>query len=443
MSANGWVTRRELLRIGGVSLLAPLAITGTAARAALQGANNDTRCLFIFLQGGPSHLDLWDPKPQAPAEIRGPFSPIATAIPGVQFTEVVPRAAAVLQHVAVVRSMSHRFTNHIAGTYIMHTGSTVQQDTDREANPSDSPGPGAILNYLQSKRGPSPVPVSISLPTWLSIPGPSNRMPGQYAGFLGTNYDPFLIQGDPNSSDFRPLTLTLPQEVDASRFGSRRDLLQQFDDGARHLENLATHTRDRLYETALELLTDPHVREAVDLSREPLARRDRYGRTKFGQSLLLARRLSEAGVKYVAYNEFNQHWDTHNTLPRTLRQRATVWDKAYSALIEDLVDRGLLEKTLVINTGEFGRTPQFNVTGGRDHWPFAYSALLAGGGIRGGQVYGSTDSRGAAVLNKPVQPCDLLATLWSQLGIDPHLELRDRLGRPQLLCDGRPLTELL
>lgn len=443
------LNRRELLRIGAVSLLAPVAAPLFPASAqaapvrtsAEPGIGNSTRCLLIFLQGGPSHLDLWDPKPEAPVEVRGDFLPIATATAGLQFTELVPRAAQLTEHLAVIRSMTHRFTNHIAGTYIMHTGSTVQQDRDRETHPADFPGPGAVLNYLQAGR--IELPASISLPNWLSIPGPSNRMPGQYSGFLGATYDPFLIQGDPSQTDFRPLNLSLPGDVSSGRLDSRAGLLAQMDAGARHLENLATQTRDRLYEAALELLHDPRIRHAVDLSREPAQHRDRYGRTKLGQSLLLARRLSEAGVKYVAVNEFNQRWDSHNQIHRVLRRLAADWDQAYSALLTDLVGRGLLEETFVVCTGEFGRTPRFNEKGGRDHWPHVYTALLAGGGIRGGQVYGASDAQGAAVQNKPVEPADLLATLWTQLGINPQTELRDRQGRTHVLSTGRPLVELL
>lgn len=441
-------SRRELLRIGGLSLFATGASTGLSS--VLTAANRQSpiepvapqrNCIYMMLQGGPSHIDLWDPKPEASEQVRGVFRPIDTNLPGLRFGELMAQTAKIGHHLAVVRSMTHRFNNHIAGTYIMLTGSTDQPNADREARAEDFPGPGAVLNYLQTT--PPKVPVSVSLPTWLSIPGPSNRMPGQYAGFLGSSYDPFLIQGEPEKPGFKPLSLTLPDEIAHGRFTQRTDLLAQLDAGTRHLENKATRTRDRLYESAYELLTDPRVKEALDLSREPDASRDRYGRNRIGQSLLLARRLVEAGVRLVGYNEFNQAWDHHGNIEGALKSRVPQMEQAFSTLVQDLEQRGLLGDTLVVNTGEFGRTPVINGNGGRDHWPDAYTTVLAGGGIRGGQIYGSTDDKGAYVATKPVSPDDLLATVWTCLGIDPHTELRDRLNRPLALSKGRVVAELL
>lgn len=329
--------------------------------------------------------------------------------------------------------MRHRFTNHIAGTYVMMTGSNVQPDADREAHADDFPGPGAILNYLQ--RTPTAVPVSVSLPNWLSIPGPSNRMPGQYAGFLGSTYDPFLLAGEPHKPDFKPLSLSLPDDVSNVRLQGRVRLREQLDAAAKTLEVRGGDARNRYNEAALQLITDPRVRQAVELHREPDRVRERYGQTKFGQSLLLARRLIEAGVRLVSYNEFNQSWDTHGNLTNRYKQIVPVMDQAFAALVSDLSERGLLDDTLVINTGEFGRTPKMNKEGGRDHWP-RDSAVLAGGGIRGGQVYGSSDSQGSDVASQPVSPADLLATLWHVLGVDPDSELRDRLNRPYPVSTG-------
>jgi hypothetical protein len=290
---------------------------------------------------------------------------------------------------------------------------------------------------------PSSVPVSVSLPTWLSIPGPSNRMPGQYGGFLGGIKDPFLISGDPAKPGFKPLSLTLPDDFSSGRMQSRWDLLAQLNLATRHLEDQATKRRDRLSQSAYELLIDPRVREALDLAREPAASRDRYGRTKLGQSLLLARRLVEAGVQFVAYNAFNQEWDTHGGLIGRYRQLVPPMDQAFSALVEDLSNRGLLDSTLVINTGEFGRTPIINRDNGRDHWPSAYSTVLCGGGIRGGQVYGASDKKAAYVASQPVAPADLLATMWHLLGIAPDTQLRDRFDRPQVLSRGQILSGLV
>lgn len=452
LPAGGLLPRRELLRVGALSLFGAVthgsvsagdlaAATSAATASESPSIGRPRKCIFILLQGGPSHLDLWDLKPDAPAEIRGPFKPIETSVPGLQIGELLPQTTRVANHLALVRSVEHRFANHIAGTYITLTGSNDQPDQDREAHADDFPGPGAVLNYLESQ--PTRVPASVSLPTWLSIPGPSNRMPGQYGGFLGGIRDPFLISGEPHKSDFKPLSLSLPDGFGLERMQSRWSLLGELERATRRLEDQAIVTHDRLSQSAYELLIDPRVREALDLSREPQASRERYGMSKIGQSLLLARRLVEAGVQFVAYNAFNQEWDTHGGLVGRYREIIPPMDQSYSALIGDLAARGLLDDTLVINTGEFGRTPIINKDAGRDHWPHAYTTVLAGGGVRGGQVFGSSDPRGAYVASQAISPADILATMWHQLGIDPATELRDRLNRPMALTKGRVISELL
>lgn len=430
--------RRELLRIGALSLFAPALPQSQAAGSAEQ---RERQCIFIMLQGGASHIDLWDPKPQAVSEIRGPFQTIDTSVAGIQFGELMAGSARVADKLCVVRSMTHKFTNHIAGTYITLTGSTNQQDRDREAHGDDFPGPGAVLNHVKPRSGS--IPRAVSLPNWLSIPGPSNRMPGQYGGFLGGVYDPFLIEGDPSSREYRPLSLAIPDGLDERRLGERLSLTQRFDSAARLLEEELNRSFDHLRASAYELVADGRVRRALDLSQEPDSLRDRYGRNRFGQSLLLARRLIEVGVQLVSFNEFNQTWDTHGGLLGRYRDIVPPMDRAFSMLVEDLADRGLLDNTLVINTGEFGRTPQINNGAGRDHWPNVYSTVLAGGGIRSGMVYGSSDTKGAEVLNQPVSPADILATFWRQLRVDPTTVLRDRLNRPIPLTQGRVLHEVL
>jgi uncharacterized protein (DUF1501 family) len=428
--------RRELLRVGALSVLAGLA--PRRSQAASDTVSSKRRnCIFILLQGGPSHHDLWDPKPAAAAEIRGPYSTIETAVPGLRFGELLTGSARVADRLCVIRSMTHRFTNHIAGTYVTLTGSNNQPDQDREADANDFPGPGAVLNYLQ--RSTPAVPRAVSLPNWLSIPGPSNRMPGQYGGFLGGIHDPFLIEGDPSAAGYSPLTLTMPDGLNAGRLQNRLELLAQLDGAARLLERELNENYDRLRESAYEMVVDGRVRRALDLGQESDAMRDRYGRTKMGQSLLLARRLIEAGVQFVAYNAFNQRWDTHNAIEKTYAEIVPPMDTAFSTLVDDLASRNMLDDTLVINTGEFGRTPLVNEKAGRDHWPNVYSSVLAGGGIRGGLVYGESDSKGAEVLSQPVAPADVLATIYRQLGVSPQTELRDRLNRPMQLSDGRVL----
>ena len=437
------ISRRELLRIGALSILGCAggdAFGRRSAAAASSGTSADgwqRQCIFILLQGGASHIDLWDPKPRAVAEIRGPFRPIATNVPGIEFGELMERSAGVADKLCVIRSMTHRFSNHIAGTYVTLTGSNNQRDQDREAHSDDFPGPGAVLNALQTAT--PGVPRSVSLPNWLSIPGPSNRMPGQYGGFLGAVHDPFIIEGDPNAAGYKPLALTPPEGMTNDRLWNRLELNRRLDGVARLLEKDKRQQYDRLQQSAYDLVTDGRFRRALDVSEEPASIRDAYGRTKFGQSLLLARRLVEAGVQFVAHNAFNQEWDTHGGLVGRYKQIVPPMDQGFAALVADLADRGLLERTLVVNTGEFGRTPSVNKDAGRDHWPNVYSTVIAGGGVRGGMIHGASDSKGAEPADSPVAPADLLATVYDRLGIPPKTELRDRLNRPIQLSDGRVL----
>ena len=432
--------RRELLRIGGLSVLSTAAVS-----AQEQPSRNANSCIFMMLQGGLSQLDTWDPKPDAVTEIRGPFQSQATATPGIHFGELMSTSATISNHLCVIRSMNHKFTNHIAGTYVTLTGSNNQQDRDREAHGDDFPGPGGVLNYLTPQKHSvvGSVPRSISLPNWLSIPGPSNRMPGQYAGFLGSVHDPFLVKGDPSAKGYRPLSLSLPEGVDDKRMGTRLSLMRQLDSAARLLESELNQRYDHLTNSAYDMVVSGTVRKALDLSQEPDSVRDLYGRNRVGQSLLLARRLVEAGVQFVGFNEFNQKWDTHGGLIGRYKQIVPEMEAGFAALVADLADRGMLKRTLVVNTGEFGRTPKMNAGNGRDHWPNVYSTVLAGGGIQGGQVFGQSDSIGAEVLSQPVSPADILATMWHVLGVVPSTEIRDRLDRPIQLSDGRVLAELL
>jgi len=434
-------SRRTLLQIGALSILGGVASRTSTSSAAESAGREERSCSFILLQGGPSHHDLWDPKPEASAEIRGPFESIETSLPGVRFGSLLGQTAKIADRLCVIRSMTHQFNNHIAGTYITLTGSTNQPNQDREAHSDDFPGPGAILNALE--RSTPSVPRSVSLPTWLSIPGPSNRMPGQYGGFLGSVRDPFLIEGDPAKASYQPLSLSLPDGMNSQRLGDRLSLSTQLDRAARLLERGLDRQYDRLQQSALDLVVDGRVRKALDLSNEPAAMRDRYGRTKIGQSLLVARRLVEAGVQFVAYNAFNQEWDTHGGLEGRYKQIVPPVDQSFAALVADLEERGMLDRTLVVNTGEFGRTPQVNKDGGRDHWPNAYTSVVAGGGLKRGIVLGETDRHGGEVLTRPVAPADLLATLWHQLGIDPATEIHDRLNRPHRVSDGRVIRELI
>lgn len=429
--------RRELLRIGAVSVFA--AAGGRVVQAS--SLSKERSCIFILLQGGASHHELWDPKPEASSEVRGPFQSIGTALPGVRFGELAPRLAQIADRLAIVRSMTHKFTNHIAGTYVTLTGSTDQPDQDREAHADDFPGPAAILNRLPGRL--SAMPRSVSLPNWLSIPGPSNRMPGQYGGFLGAVCDPLLVEGDPQRSDFRPLSLALPENFTSDRLRQRLGLSEQLDRAARYLDGELKRRHDHLRQSAVDLVVDGQFAKALDLSQEPAQVRDRYGRNKFGQSLLLARRLVEAGVRFIGVNEFNQKWDTHGGLQGRYRQIVPPLDTGLSALITDLGERGGLDDTLIICAGEFGRTPVMNKDAGRDHWPNVYSVLAAGGGLKTGQVIGASDHHGAEVASDAVSPADLLATMWRQLGVSHETIIRDRLQRPHMLSRGKVIEALV
>lgn len=439
------LNRREILRIGAISVLGTAAgATWRAGAAGVSGSTpegNGNQAIFIMLQGGPSHLDLWDPKPELGREIRGPFDTIKTKIPGVLFGELMSHTARIADKLTVIRSMSHQFTNHIAGTYVTMTGSNNQPDQDREANPNDFPGPGAILN--QQRPAVHGVPPSVALPNWLSIPGPSNRMPGQYGGFLGSIHDPFIIEGDPSKKDYNPLSLKLADGMTPDRLAGRISLLEQLDAAANRLEKQHGEKMDALRRSAFDLIVDGRVRSALDLEREPAAVRDRYGRNKIGQSLLLARRLIEAGVRFVSYNDFNQRWDTHSAIFNTYRDIVPPMEQAYAALVADLAERGLLDTTMVVNAGEFGRTPTVNKDAGRDHWPNVYSVALAGGRVKRGFIHGASDNKGSEVAESPVHPSDILATLWHHLGLSPRTIIEDRVGRPQWISEGKIIEEIL
>ena len=445
------VGRRELLRVGALSILGCAGgdafgrRTATAATAALPADGWQRQCIFILLQGGASHIDLWDPKPRAVAEIRGPYRPIATSAPGIEFGELMERSATVADKLCVIRSMTHKFSNHIAGTYITLTGSNNQRDQDREAHSDDFPGPGAVLNALQTSA--PGVPRSVSLPNWLSIPGPSNRMPGQYGGFLGAVHDPFIIEGDPNAAGYKPLALTPPEGMTNDRLGNRLELNRRLDGVARLLEKDTRQQYDRLQQSAYDLVTDGRFRRALDLSEEPTSVREAYGRTKFGQSLLLARRLVEVGVQFVAYNAFNQEWDTHGGLVGRYSQIVPPMDRAFAALVADLADRGLLERTLVVWTSEFGRT-SFHQTAdhpGREHHNLVFSSWMAGGGIRGGIVHGKSDEHGILPVEGAVHTHDLHATMLAALGLDHERLTFRHAGRDYRLTDvaGRVVRDVL
>lgn len=458
------ITRREGLQVGCLSLLGLTTAHLTALRRTATGALDDRRdraCVFIFLFGGPSHIDLWDMKPAAPAEIRGEFRPIATTVPGVHLCEHLPRLAGQMSRLCLLHSMTHAMNVHGPACSELYTGRPYfgPPITD-QASPEDWPSLASlVMRYGRSDVG---LPDSIVLPWYTQFVGQDRRIAGQTGGRMGEQFNPFLVSGDPAHEGFQVQGLSLPEEVPPARFNQRRVLhrgLQQLQE-PRLGDTVLGQSVQTHYETAFATIQRAQNLGAFDLVREPNPIRDRYGRTTFGQSLLLARRLVESGVSLVTVNwddasrqdKVSPHWDTHHqNFPKLRDNLCPVFDQAFSAFLADMHERGLLETTLVVATGEFGRTPrvgfvtQNNMTEptGRDHWPHAFTALLAGGGVRGGQVYGATNETGGYVRDQPVTPADLAATILDHLGVDLRIEYDDRFQRMlQPVCEGRPIRGL-
>ncbi len=404
-------------------------------------------CILIFQWGGPSQLDTWDPKPDAPADIRGEFGSIATSLPGVRVSEHFPQLSAQVHRLAIVRSMSHDDPAHLSTAHRVLTGHLAPTPFSDAAGPSpqDWPHLGALVTRCRPSEGA--LPSAVNLPWVVAHPAaPGGRAPGQNAGWLGKAFEPFQVEGDPNDPGFQVAGLGLPDGVDGNRLRGRRNLLEARSDswtasgaGARAWDGFQTR--------ALDALTSAQVRKAFQIEREDPRLRERYGRHIHGQCLLLARRLVEAGVGLVTVNWHNDgqnFWDTHGDNFNQLKNRLMPpADRGFAALLDDLAARGMLEETLVVWTGEFGRTPRITKNNaGREHWPRCYSAVLAGGGVRGGVVYGASDRWAAYPARDPVSPDDLGATILAGLGIDPATEVRDTVGRPLRINMGTPLTQL-
>ncbi len=442
-------TRREWLRVGGLAALGlslPQLLRLRASGAELLERSGRTgrarSCILMFLFGGPAHQDTWDPKPDAPSETRGEFRPIQTAVPGIQVSEHLPELAKLAEHYAIVRSVSHPDNTHTVAMHYMLTGARhLAPNTNPRNQPSDFPTYGSVLNYLRPAAGPMPRAVSLNAPA-NQVSAGNFIFPGFFAGFLGAAYDPLFVAQDPSEPGFR----AFPVEEEPGRLARRETLRARLGSTLDSMEQAASVRRlDRYYEQALDLLCSAAARRACDLDREPPALRDRYGRTAFGQGLLLARRLVEAGVSLVTVNwaRDDAFWDTHKDNFRDLKTKLLPpFDTAFSALVEDLAQRRLLDDTLLVCLSEFGRTPKINANAGRDHWAPCFSVVLAGAGIRGGQVYGASDRIAAYPAASPVSPEDLAATIYSALSVDPSAVIRDPLGRPHPLCSGRVLNAL-
>lgn len=418
--------RRDFIKIGslgffGLGLNEFFALKALAADTPVHGKplETDRSIILVWLSGGPPQTDTFDMKPDAPREVRGLFKPIATNVSGIQICEHLPRTAKVADKFAIIRSMTSREANHERAINYLLTGYLPLQTIE-------FPSMGSVIAKEKGPRN--------GLPPYVAVP---NTFPSYGPGFLGGAYGPF-IAGDPNVTGYRVRDLNLPTDIDWNRVNNRRWLLNQIDQYFREIDTRNEfRTVDTFYEKAYDLMRSSVAKKAFDIESEPEGVRSRYGRTPVGQGCLLARRLVEAGVRFVTVSKGWLNWDTHgnnfNTLEKLLLPEL---DMAYSALLEDLHQRGMLESTLVVMMGEFGRTPQVNAEAGRDHWSKAFSIVMAGGGVTGGQVLGATDGKAAEVVSDPYQVEDLVATIYSRVGIDFTQEYLTPIGRPVKLSNG-------
>jgi uncharacterized protein (DUF1501 family) len=446
------IHRRELLQVGysgafGLGVLGVPQITALARPNAALKPRSAKSMIFIFLTGAASHIDTFDPKPDAPAEIRGEFTTIPTKIPGYHVSELLPKLAERADKYAIIRSLSHKDNNHLVASHHVQTGHKQPGAFfDKVASRDDWPSYAAGMNYLRPRT--DGLPTGVNLPWYLREQ--VLTWPGQHAGFLGPKHDPWQIDQNPNGKNFRVDNLSPMAGLDVDQFADRRTLLGSLDQQQVLLERLTeTKKLTDQQDAAFRLLTSGKISTAFDLHKEPAAVRDRYGRHPFGQSLLLARRLIQAGVPIVQANMGKvQNWDSHGDIFKRLKNDLVPpLDTGVSALLDDLASLGLLDDTLVVMLGEFGRTPKLspqnpNATVGRDHWAPCFSGLFAGAGVRGGQVIGKSDKIGAFPATTPYTPDDVGATIYHTLGIDPTSEVRDRLGRPVTLNTGQVIRAL-
>ena len=470
------VTRREWLRVGGsavfgISLANILRWSAGAAEPGVgpPGWNRAKSVILLYLQGGPSHLDLWDPKPEIHESMRSPFAPIDTVVPGTQVTEVLPKLARVLDKATLIRSMSYTpvgLLNHTAAMYQMLTGYTADKvsPTGQLEPPSPKDFPNVGSNVIRLKPPDAPMLPFVMLPRPLqesNVVGKAGT-----AGFLGRAYDPYYLYPPGNDGEMNKLDrvgvgdLALRSEVNPARLARRASLRSAINSGMPAIQKATKrYDLDTYYSQALELVLSGKAREAFDLKQENEASRDRYGRNSFGQSCLLARRLIEAGTRFVEINwpsvanSGDAHrWDHHTELTKQIGQQAgPMLDSGVSALLTDLDERGLLAETLVVAVGEFGRSPKRGVntsgngssTDGRDHWPYCYTALVAGAGVRRGFVYGKSDATGSGPLENPVSPENLLATIYHSVGIEPGTIVYNHLNQPRELVKGSAITGLM
>ncbi len=451
------VSRRDFLRVGGLGSLGlslPTLLRAASANtpSATRTFGKARRCVFLFLTGGPPQLDTWDLKPAAPERIRGEFKPIATNVPGIQIGELFPKIAHHADKLCIVRSVTHHDTVHTSAGYTMLTGSPHPSANSGSAKnikpgPSDLPHVGSLLAKVRPPRNNAPT--FVSLPEVIKDAG-INVYPGQDGGLLGNACAPFRIEGDPGRAAFRVPDIFLPPGMTAEHLDERRVLLDQLDRGLRSAETEVVRDRDSWRQKAYEVMRSSAVADAFALDREPARVRERYGQHLFGKGCLLARRLLEAGAGLAAVYwhyegpDDSPVWDTHwNNFPHLRERLMPPTDAALAALLGDLDQRGMLDDTLVVCMGEFGRSPLINRNGGREHWPGVQSVVFAGAGIQAGSVYGASDRSGAAPAENPVMPADITATLMHLLGIPADLEIVDRTQRPQRACSGKVISGIL
>src|SRR4051794_12654018 len=429
-------SRRDCLKLGLGGLLAGGlvgALRGTAA-AAINPKRQAKACILIWMDGGPSHYETFDPKPEAPVEFRGQFDAIATKTPGAKFSQHMKRLAATSDKFAVIRSIRHDQGNHGAGNHYMMTG----------APPRIPVGCGAFVSFHPSMGSATAreCPAPPGLPAYFSL-GQMSRSGGP--NFLGAQYAPFVVEENPDSQNFRVRDVAIPRELSEGRFEGRKDLRKLVDRMVRiHDDAAADPVRDvdRFYEQGYSLVSSREAQQAFDIQREKSELREKYGRNGFGQRCLLARRLVEAGVPFITV--YDGGWDHHTDLFNSFTKRMPAWDNTVATLMEDLEQRGLLESTMVIALGEFGRTPQINKDAGRDHWSNAMSVLFAGGKTPGGQAIGATDNKGFAAIERVLSPENFVSTVYAKLGMDPNKMYYTHEGRPvHLVSDPTPVRELM
>lgn len=451
-------SRRSLLKTGSLGLLGlslPKLLQANALHPDPVLAPRAKSVLFLFQFGGPSHVDMFDMKPDAPREYRSPHGQRRSNCPDIEINEHLPEVAKIMDKVTVIRSVHHTMKNHNSAGYYALSGHAPPTDDQRLRDTLDLyPAYGSVVDKLAPSHDPS-------LPTFVSYPhviADGSRTPGQHASFLGKAHDPLFIPKDPNDAAFQLPELSLPEGLSLDRLQQRRGLQQLIDHQSRLLDHAAeARGLDAYYEKALSMLHTPKVREAFDLSKEPEAVRERYGRTTYGQGCLLARRLVEAGVKFTTVyfsrniggrSKTDGGWDTHgfdNTrmFPIIEAYHLPITDQTLPTLLNDLEMRGLLDETLVVWMGEFGRTPKINKNASRDHWPQCYSVLLAGGGVKRGYIYGASDRYGERPAEDPVTPEDLAATIYYLLGIDPTAMIHDTQARPLMISSGHPILDVI